>query len=331
VARFHDKLDVPDMMPLADIVPPWVSAGDGSPAQVKSRFLRFLDLDSRVVVSSIIKGRHQPMPTRDGFDPAHPLPVFLDDQDDQYERQGIGTARDRSGTWSRVFKATALIVAATAIGVAALSGNPVALFAEVTASLVDNLGLQSATVPPTPTIQAAADAQAVPAAAQDRPTRDEIAAAEPAGQDQTERSEPPPEALFRQFQAWATEKDARTDVAPVQPLQDGPPQVTQNAPPQAAENTQAPAAENPRPSLRIMQEPRYVQPVHNVRAEMRAQNLQKRVQRPQNARAPIPPAQRARAQDARTQDARAEAARAPDPSVPNAQAPSFLPIFGARN
>jgi hypothetical protein len=291
------------------------------------------------VVNSIIKGRHQPMPTRDGFDPAHPLPVFLDDQDDQYERQGIGTARDRSGTWSRVFKATALIVAATAIGVAALAGNPVALFAEVTASLVDNLGLQSATVPPTPTIQAAADAQAVPAAAQDRPTRDEIAVAEPAGQDQTERSEPPPaersepppEALFRQFQAWATEKDARTDVTPVQPVQDGPPQVTQNGPPQAAENTPAPASESPRPSLRIMQEPRHVQPVHSARVEMRAQNLRKRVQRPQNARAPIPPAQRARAQDARTQDARAEAARAPDPSVPNAQAPSFLPIFGARN
>ncbi|MGH9811103.1 MAG: hypothetical protein ACRD9W_28315, partial [Terriglobia bacterium] len=84
------------------------------------------------------------MPTSDGFDPGHPLPVFLDDR---YEQQGIGIARDRAVTWSRVFKATTLIVAATAIGVAVLSGNPVALVADVTASLADNLGLQPGTAP----------------------------------------------------------------------------------------------------------------------------------------------------------------------------------------
>jgi len=135
------------------------------------------------------------MPMHDDFDPAHPLPVFLDDQ---YEQQGIGTVRDRAGTWSRVLKASILIATAAVIGVAALSGNPVALVADVTASLVDNLGLQPATAPSTPTIQAAVDTlaspppaqeQAVPLAAQDTPARSEVAAAV-SGRDGPEQAEP---------------------------------------------------------------------------------------------------------------------------------------------
>jgi hypothetical protein len=287
------------------------------------------------VIDRNIKGRHHPMPTTDGLDPAHPLPVFLDDQ---YERQDIGMARDRSVISSRVLKASILIVTAAVLGLAALSGNPLALFAEVTASLADNFGLQPAAPPSTPDVQATADAQVVPPtaqavppaaeavapAAQDTPARDEIAAAEPAGQDQAEKSEPPPEALFRQFQAWAADKDAEMDVAPARPVQDASPQTTQNAPPQAAENAQA--AENPRPSLRIMQESRRVRAVHRARAEMRTETLRKQARRPYYARAPIPPAQVARAQDAR-----AEAARAQEQSMPVAQTPSFLPIFGGRN
>jgi hypothetical protein len=286
------------------------------------------------------------MPTRDGFDPAYPLPVFLDDQDEQ---QGIGPVASRSATSSRVLKASILIMTATAVGIAVLSGNPLALVTEVTASLVDNLGLQPATAPSTPAAPATADAQAVPPAAQaeppaaqDTPARDEIAAAEPAaaepaGQDQAEKSEPPPEALFRQFQAWAAEKNAQADVAPAPPVQDGSPPATPNVPPQAAENAPAQATDNPRPSLRIMQEPRLVQeprrvrPVHNARAEMRTQNLRKQVRRRLYAPPPIPRAQGARAQEARAQDARAEAARAQEQTVPNAQAPSFLQTFGMRN
>jgi len=270
------------------------------------------------------------MPMHDDFDPAHPLPVFLDDQ---YEQQGIGTVRDRAGTWSRVLKASILIATAAVIGVAALSGNPVALVADVTASLVDNLGLQPATAPSTPTIQAAVDTlaspppaqeQAVPLATQDTPARSEVAAAEPATQDQAEKSEPPPEALFKQFQAWAAEKDAQSDVAPARPVQDRSPPAAQNASSQAAENAPAEAAENARPSLRIMQEPPHVRPVHSARAEMRTQNPRKQVRRPLYARPPVPPAQIARAQDAR-----AEAARAQEQPAP--QSPSFLPIFGGRN
>jgi hypothetical protein len=257
------------------------------------------------------------MATKDGFNRSRPLPVFLADQAGQ---QGIGIARDRAATSSRVLKASLLIATATVIGIAVLwVGNPAALFADVTASLVGNSGLRPGTDQSPPTIQLTSDAaQALPPTARDTPTRNEIAGSDPAGQGQTEKSEPPPEALFRQFQAWAAEKDAQADVESIRPVQDAPARVVQSAP--------AEAAENARPSLRIMQKPRHVRPVRDARAETRLQNPRKELKRPQAARAQVPPAQ-----DARAQNARAEAARAQDQPAPNAQAPSFLQTFGLRN
>ena len=243
------------------------------------------------------------MPTRDGFSPDHPVPLFLADEPEQ---QGIGKARDRAVIVSRVLKASILVATATAIGIAILSvGNPVTLFADVTASPVDKSALQLGTDQSTPTIQSTADAQALPPTAKDAPTRDEIAAAsESAGQSQTENSEPSSEVLFRQFQAWAAEKDAHAQVGPVQSVQDAPAQVAQNVPAQVAENARAP--------LRPKQKDRHVRPVQSARAEIRpVQNPQKKVRREQNAR---------------VQDARAQ-----DQSVQNAQAPSFLQTFGWRN
>jgi hypothetical protein len=270
------------------------------------------------------------MPTNDGFDPDHPLPVFLVDQ---FEQQGIGKARDRAVTSSRVLKASILMATAAAVGIAALSiGNPVGLFTEVTASLIDNSGLKPGTDPSTPTVQSTADeAQALPPTAKDAPTRNEIAAAEPVGQDQTEKTEPPstekteppPDALFRQFQAWAAEKDAQAHAEPAQPVQDAPAQAAQNAP---AQNAPAQVAENARAPLRLAQKRRHVQPVSNARAEMRAQNYRKRVRRDQDARAQLPPTQDPRAQDPRAQDPRAQYQY-----MQNAPAPSFLQTFGLRN
>lgn len=245
------------------------------------------------------------MPTKDGFNPDHPLPLFLADEPEQ---QGIGKAWDRAVISSRVLKASILVATATAIGIAILSvGNPVTLFADVTASLVDKSALQPATDQSTPTIQSTADAQALPPTAKDAPTRDEIAAAsESAGQSQTESSEPSSEALFRQFQAWAAEKDAQAQVGPVESVQDAPAQVVQNAPAQVAENARA-----------ALQKHRPVRPVHSARAEIRpVQNPRKKVRREQNAPVQVPPAQDARAQDQ---------------SMQNAQAPSLLQTFGWRN
>jgi hypothetical protein len=247
------------------------------------------------------------MPTKDGFCPDHPLPFFLADEPEQ---QGIGKAWDRAVISSRVLKVSILVATATAIGIAILSvGNPVTLFADVTASLVDKSALQPGIDQSTPTIQTTADAQALPLTAKDAPVRDEIAAAsESAGQSQTENSEPSSEALFRQFQVWAAEKDAQAQVEPV---------AVQDAPAQVAENAPAHVAENARAALRPMQKHRHVRPVHSARAEIRpVQNPRKKVRREQNAPVQVPPAQDARAQDQ---------------SVQNAQSPSFLQSFGWRN
>lgn len=249
------------------------------------------------------------MPTKGGFI-LDPLPLFLADEPevplflaDEPEQQGIGIVWDRAVISSGVLKASILVAMATGIGIAILSvGNPVALFADVTASLVDTSALEPGTDQSTPTIQSTADAQALPPTAKEAPTRDEIAAAsESAGQSQTENSEPSSESLFREFQAWAAEKNAQAQVGPVQSVQDAPAQV----------------AENARAPLRKMQEHRHVKPVDSARAEIRpVENPRKKVRREQNARAQVPPAQDARAQDQ---------------SVQNAQAPSFLQTFGWRN
>jgi hypothetical protein len=260
------------------------------------------------------------MPTKDGFTPDNPLPLFLSERADELEQQRIRKVLDRAVISSRILKTSILVVTATAIGIAILSvGNPVTLFADVTASLVDISALKPGTDQSTPAVQSTADAQALPptakdappvnpesappsdkTAARDAPARDEIAAAsEPAGQSQTENSEPPSEALFKQFQAWVAEEDARAQGGPVQRVQDAPAQVVQDA--------QAPD--------RSVQRHRRVRPEQNARAEIRhVQKPRAKVRREQNAQ--VRPAQDAR------QDARAQ-----DQSVQNAQAPSFLQSF----
>ncbi|NOJ42242.1 hypothetical protein [Bradyrhizobium australiense] len=262
------------------------------------------------------------MPTKDGFSPGHPLPVILADEP---EEQGIGKAWDTAVISSLVLKASILAATATAIGIAILSvGNPVMVFADVTASfanvtasLIDNSALKPGTDQSTSTFQSTADAQALPPTAKDAPTRDEIAAApEPAGQSQAENSEPVTEALFKQFQAWADEKDAQAQVEPVHPVQDAPTQIVQDS--------LAPVAENARASSRPMQKHRQVRAVHNARAEIRpVHNLRKKVRRARNAPVLVPPAQDARTQE---QDRFVQNAQAPA-----LQAPSFLQTFGWRN
>jgi hypothetical protein len=248
------------------------------------------------------------MPTRDGFDPDQPVPLFLADEPEQ---QGIGKAWDRAVIAPRVLKASILVATATAIGIAILwVGNSVTLFADVTTSRVDKSTLPAGADQSAPTIQSTADAQALPPPAKDAPTSDEIAAAsDSAVQSQTENIEPSSEVLFRQFQAWAAEKDAHAQVAPVQPVQEAPEQVSQHASVQVAQNAEAP--------LPPLQRHRHVRPVQNARAEIRsAQNPRKKLRREQDARVQLPPARDARA--------RGE-------SVQNVQAPSLLQTLGLRN
>jgi hypothetical protein len=244
------------------------------------------------------------MPTNDGFDPDHSLPLVLADQIEP----GVEILRDRIVTPLRIFKAGVVVAIAAATGIAALSvRDPVALFAEVTASLVGNSPLQPGTDQSTPTIQSAADAPALvqpaadapslPSTAQAAPTRDEIAAAEPAPKDPTEEvakdpieeNAPSADALFRQFQAWAAEKEVKAQVEPAQPVQ--------AAPEEAATRAPADVAETARVSHRLVQRHRHVLPARNARAEMRTPNVRRQVRRAEDARVERRPVEDARAQD----------------------------------
>lgn len=275
------------------------------------------------------------MPTKDGFTPNHPLPLFLCEHAEQPEQRGIGKAWHRAAISSRILKTGMLVVTAAAIDFAILSvGNPVALFASVTASLVDASALQPGTGPSAPTIQSTAGAQDLTPAARRAPTRDEIAAAlKTAHLSQTETGQlsaeasltefqawavaeetgdkitAPADALLKQFQSWAAEEEARTQVGPVplaEPVQDAPAQAVQND--RAQDQNMDQNMDQPMPKHRQVRPARAeIRPVHNPRAKVR---------REQNARLQARPAQDARAQDG---------------SGLNAQAPSLLQSLGLRN
>ena len=265
------------------------------------------------------------MPTKDDFNPDHRLPRFLAREPEQ---QSLGKTRDRAVISSHVLKASIWAAAATALSIAILSvvGNPATLLAHhVTASIADvtgSLAHKSALQPDTyqsmpTTIQSSADVQALPTAAKDVLAHEENAASsEPTGPNPTENSE----GLFRQFQAWAAEKDEQAGFGPVQSVQDAPaPQVVQNAPALVVQNAPAQIAEDTRASLKPKQKHRHVRALRNAQAEMRpVHNPRKKVRREQNSR---------------VQDAPAQLARAPEQGqfVQNAQPPSFLQTFGSRN
>ena len=162
------------------------------------------------------------MATKDGFPPDDHFPLFLSEHAGEPEQPGVGIAWDKAVISSRILKTSILVVTATAIGIAILSvGNPVALLANATASLVDISALQPGTDQSTPTIQSRAGAQALPPTARDAPARDEITAAlEPADQSQTENRQPSAETLLKQFQAWAAEQETRDDITGALPPAD---------------------------------------------------------------------------------------------------------------
>jgi len=204
--------------------------------------------------------------------------------------------RQKDGFTSRVVLTTnALIGMATAIGILTVE-DPAALF---TTSLLEISALLPAIGQSTAAIQSTSDPENLPPTTSDAPTRREIAAAlEPADQSQTKINPPSTEDLFRQFQAWAAEKDKRAKVGPMEPVQDA-------------------LVQDDRPDLRIMTTQRQVGPVHDVRAEIGPrQNPRKKVLRAQNARVQVRPVQDARAQVQ---------------PVQNAPAPSLLQSLGLPN
>jgi hypothetical protein len=257
--------------------------------------------------------------TKDGFPPDDGFPLFLSEHAEKTEQPDIGKVWDRAVVSSRILKTSILVVTATAIGIAILSvGNPVALLANATASLVGTSASQD-DAQSMPTIQSTADAQVLPPTASDAPTGEEIAAAsKTASQSETEIRQPPAEALLKQFQAWAAEEEAQAQVRPEQPVQDAQAQVRDD---------QSEVVQNAPAQVRPVQKHRHIRPVHNARAEIRPEhNARAKVRREHNPRAKVRGEQNAQVQIPPAPDARAQ-----DQSVQNAQAPWLLQSFGWRN
>jgi len=265
------------------------------------------------------KGGSNHMATKDSFPPDDRFPVFLSENAEEIGESDIGKAWNRATVASRILKASIFAAVATAIGIAILlTGNPVSLVADVTAAWTDKSGSQPETDPSTattPSIATAQDSQIAvtqdsPPVATDAPTRAETAAApEPAAQTRAEVDQPPSEAMFKQFQAWAAEADARAQAEPAKPVQDLPPvQAMQDAPARVAQ--EAPTQVQP------AKKQRRAKSVHNARAEIRHQR-QPRTRYREEPSAPVPLAPVA---DPRAQE------QAAQPS----QTPSFLQSFGIR-
>jgi hypothetical protein len=212
------------------------------------------------------------------------IPLFLSVHTEELEQPVIGKAWHRATISSRILKTSIFIVTAAAIVFAIrLVGNPLVLFTNTTASLVATSAPQDG-AQSTPTGQSTADAQALPPTAREAPTGAEIAAAfNTAYQRQAENPQPPAEAVFKQFQAWAAEEDAQ--VRPVQPVQDAQRQV---------QDDQARLV-NARAEVRPVKNARaHVRSEHNARAKVRhLKNARARMRREQNTQAQVQPVQNA--------------------------------------
>src|ERR1700682_2475142 len=101
------------------------------------------------------------MATKHVFPLDDPIPLFLSRHAEEPEQLGIGKAWDRAVISSRTLKTSILVVTAAAIVFAVLLvGNPLAIFANATASLVATSAPQDGTTQSMPVIQSTADAQA---------------------------------------------------------------------------------------------------------------------------------------------------------------------------
>jgi hypothetical protein len=203
------------------------------------------------------------------------IPLFLSDHTDELEQPVIGKAWHRAAISSRILKTSILVVTAAAIVFAIrLVGNPLVRFTNARASLVAASAPQDG-AQSMPTIQSTADAQALPATASEAPRGEEIAAASNiAYQSHTENPQPAADGLFKEYQAWAVEEDARTQVRPVQkqvrPVQNARAEVG------PARTARAKVVKNARAQVRREQNVRVqVRPVQNIQAQAQpAQNAQ---------------------------------------------------------
>ena len=176
------------------------------------------------------------MAAKDGFDADDALLLFLSTHEPE---QNIGN--DRPIILLRVvLKASILVAMAIAIGVAPVE-NPVKISAK--ASLFDKAASppstdQSAPIIQSALIQSTAGAEALPPTVKNAPIRT-----------RTENTGSSPEALFREFQAWSAEQDARAPakvrVAPAPVVKNAPASLRSVQKQKRAQNQSVQNAEEP--------------------------------------------------------------------------------------
>jgi hypothetical protein len=148
---------------------------------------------------------------KDRFPPDDRIPLFLSDLAEP-EQSGI-----RKVVSSDIFRKVVLVFGAAAVVFAVVSVGNLILFASVTASQVSTLAPQDSSDHSVPAIQSTANAEDLPGT----PPGDELLAAfKSALESKTEVDPPKAEALFDQFQAWASEEDAQAPARPIEPVQD---------------------------------------------------------------------------------------------------------------
>lgn len=152
------------------------------------------------------------------FAPDNALPLFLSDRAEEPERSVI----------MKIAVVTTIVfgVAAAAI-VFAIVGNPLTLLADAKASQVSTLS-QDVAAQSTETIKSPASAPASLPSGGKASTGDElITAFKNAFESRAEVHQPPAGELFNQFQAWAADEDAQTQIRPPQPVRDARAQIVQ--------------------------------------------------------------------------------------------------------
>lgn len=225
------------------------------------------------------------------------------------QQVGILRAWDRAVTASQIMKMSILVVTTAGIVFAVLSAeNPIVL-TNATASLVGTSAPQDGTQS-LPKIQSTADAPALLPTASEALTGSEIAATfKTAHQSQTEISQPPAEALLKQFQAWADEEETRDEITgAIEPAAQSQTEIRQPPAEALLNQFQAWAAEkDARPELRR---------VKNAREHVRSErNVRAKVRRMHNARVHVRPMKNARAEVRQEHNSQAQ-----DRSVQNVQA-----------
>ena len=206
-----------------------------------------------------------------------PVPFFPSAEEP--EQRGIGRAWHRAVIASGILLLTGAGIVLTVL----FAGNQPVLLADITASVAGTSAPQDGTAHSMPVIQSTAESQSLPPAASDAPTSDEIAGAVKTASE-TEIRVPPAEALFKEFQAWAAEEDARAQVQQVEPIQ--PLETTQDA--RSQDDVQ-----NARAEVRAALKHRHarsepnsrtqMRPVKNARAQVRSEHQVREPRSKQNA------------------------------------------------